>query len=444
MKPRALTLAIVLLSGSAAAEEAAPEAAPPIATQAIDERKVTEMALRSHPTIGAAVAAREAAEAAASAADWARVPELRLNARYARLSSIPAQYRTFDGFTFPQLLNQVAGRASVVVPLTDAFMSLAATARSAGHTAEAAAIDVVTARAQIAYEARAAFLDYWSRTLAVRNATELVKAAENNAVDQRNREKAGTVAHNDVLAFETALDAAVMGLELAKGELAGAEASLRTYVPELRDKQLVVPDISFDDDALASTRVPVAPAVPPRLASLSEQTRAAAERADAVAWQRLPSLSVYASGDMAAPNPRVFVATRLVFVPSWDVGVQLEWSLSQATAGGARASQARQEQAAFEARLADARRRLDGERQGAVGILTAATARARRARDRVERAVALAKARRVESETGTALPLNVVLAETDLARARNEYVEAFVMRALALAKIDFIDGRAAP
>jgi hypothetical protein len=67
-----------------------------------------------------------------------------------------------------------------------------------------------------------------------------------------------------------------------------------------------------------------------------------------------------------------------------------------------------------------------------------------RAGERVKRATALAAARRGELEAGTALPLNVVLAETDLARAKNDHVDAVVERALALAKIDFVDGRAEP
>jgi outer membrane protein TolC len=437
-------VAIFAYAPPSAAEPAPPATEAPAAAEALDERRVVEIALRTHPSIAASVAAREAARAAASSAKWARVPDLRLSGRYSRLSSIPAEYRTFDGFTFPQLLNSISGRAGVTIPLTDTFLSLAAAARSAGHAADAAALEVVTTRAQIAYEARLAFFEYWSRTLAVRNAEELVRAAENNAVDQRNREKAGTVARNDVLSFETALDAAVMSLEVARGELASAEASLRTFLPELRDKTLNVPEIALESDDLATPRVPPPADVPPQLATLDQQARAAAERADSVSWSRLPSVSLFGNADLAAPNPRVFVATRLIPVPSWDVGVQVEWSLSQLTSGSAKTTQARQEHTALVARLAEAKRKLDGERAGANGLLAAATARARRARERVEHASDLAKARRGESEAGTALPLTVVVAETDLTRARNEYVEAFVARAVALAKLDFIDGRSEP
>jgi outer membrane protein TolC len=96
------------------------------------------------------------------------------------------------------------------------------------------------------------------------------------------------------------------------------------------------------------------------------------------------------------------------------------------------------------AKLADAKRKLDAEREGARALLVAAQRRVARARERVEHAGDLAKARRGELEAGTALALNVVLAETDLAQAKNEYVDAFVQRALARAKLDFVDGRTEP
>lgn len=69
-----------------------------------------------------------------------------------------AGHRSFDRIVFPQLLGNVGGRVQVNVALTETFLGLAATARAAGHAAEAAELDRVSQRAQIAYEARVAFL----------------------------------------------------------------------------------------------------------------------------------------------------------------------------------------------------------------------------------------------------------------------------------------------
>lgn len=406
----------------------------------IDERRVVELALADHPAIQAAIEAKRAAEAGYDAAQRARIPDVTVSARYARLSSIPARYRSFDGFTFPQLLDQLGARAQLSVPLSDAFLGLAAAARAAGKEAVARELEVVNARAQVAYEARVAFLQYWSMKLALENADELVRAAESNAIDQRNRKAAGTVAQNDVLEFEVALDAAVISRQAAEAELVSAEATLRTFLPRLAGQKLKVSG-ELDQSDRSVPRPPPAPATPPQIASIDAQSRAAEARADNEALSRLPTLAAYAAGDVSAPSPRVFVLTRLVAIPTWEVGVTLEWSLSQLTVGGARAMQARSEHAVLLARLADAKRKLEAERTGAIGVLNLTHARVQRARERVERASALAKARRGELDAGTALPLNVVVAEADLARAKNEHVAAVVAQAMSMAKVDFVDGR---
>lgn len=452
MRRAAVFSALMLAARLAdAAPQSAVESAPATPAQPtdprpetlIDERRVVELALADHPAIQAAIEAKRAAEAGYDAAQRARIPDLSVSARYARLSSIPARYRSFDGFTFPQLLDQLGARAELSVPLSSAFLGLAAAARAAGREAEAREIEVVSTRAQVTYEARVAFLQYWSMKLALDNADELVRAAESNARDQRNRKAAGTVAQNDVLEFEVALDAAVMGRQAAEAELVSAEATLRTFLPRLAGQKLKV-SAELDQGDRSVLRPPPAPASPPQLASIEAQSRAAEARADETTLSRLPTLAAYVAGDVSAPSPRVFVLTRLVAIPTWEVGVRLEWSLSQLTVGGARATQARSEQAVLLARLADAKRKLEAERTGAIGVLNLTHSRVQRARDRVERASALAKARRGELDAGTTLPLNVVLAEADLARAKNEHVAAVVAQALSMAKLDFVDGRTSP
>ncbi|AKV00360.1 outer membrane efflux protein [Labilithrix luteola] len=440
----AIALGVGLVPFEARAEGASREEESHAAGVRLDEAQAIDLALRAHPDIRAAEATRDAAKAGATGAQLARLPDLKITAHYTRFSSIPARYRSFGETVFPQLLDSVGGRAQVVLPLTDAFLGLAAAARAAGREAEAASIEVVTVRSQVAYDARLAFFEYWNRKIAFMNAAELLNSAEINAKDQRARVAAGSVARNELLPFETAVDQAAMTLETTRGELAVAEAQLRTLVPQLNGRAIEVPDLPFERADQAPPSVPPKPELPPRIASLDAQVRAAEARADGASVSRLPRLSAYVGGELTAPTPRVFVMSSLVAVPTWEAGLQLEWSLSQLTEGSATAAKARHEHAALEAKLADARRRLDGEREGAKGLLSTADARLRRAHDRVDHALALAKARRGELEAGTALSLDVVLAETDLARAKNEHADAYVARAIALARLDFIDGRVRP
>jgi outer membrane protein TolC len=191
----------------------------------LDEAKVVTLALADHPHIEAAEADRDAAAEARRAGRRALIPDVQLSGRYTRLSSIPTQYRSLNGFTFPQLLDSFGARAQLVVPLSELFLNLAASARALGHLAEAAELELVSARAPIAYEARAAFLNYWRSKLALATAVETTRAASSQVRDQRARQEAGTVARNDVLTFEVALDQAVLGEQRAQADPRSAGAA---------------------------------------------------------------------------------------------------------------------------------------------------------------------------------------------------------------------------
>lgn len=410
-------------------------------TVRLDESTVVALALSSSPSIDSAKSERDAASAASSAADLARLPDLTVSARYARLSSIAERYRTFGGAVFPQILDNLGARAELSLPLSEAFLGLAASARAAGHHAEAAELEVVNTRARVAYETKVAFYTYTSRVHAEANARELVRVAEGQALDARRRVASGTMSKNEGLAYETALDSAKMTLASASAEVGTSAAMLNVYVPSLRGKSLEVPPLETLERARNARNVTIAPDRSPRIASLEAELRAAESGRDATSLSRLPRLSAYGVADVSAPSPRVFVLDRLTAIPTWEVGVRLEWSFSQATVGTAREAEARHRATAVASQLIMARRTLAAEREGAKAALGAADERLALAKGRVEHARELSRARRAELTAGTALPLAVVMAEADVLRAENEHVDAAIERALALAKIDFADGR---
>lgn len=433
------TFLLVLVSSASAAETEATTSPSPT-TVRLDESTVVALALSSSPSVDAAKSDRDAASAGSTAADLARLPDLTVSARYTRLSSIPERYRTFGGAVFPQILDNLGARAELSLPLSDAFLGLAATARAAGHRAEAAELELVNTRARVAYETKVAFYTYTSRVHAEANARELVRVAEGQALDARRRVASGTMSKNEALAYDTALDSAKMTLAAASAEVGTSAATLFVYAPSLRGKSLEVPPLETIERArarIASTD----PERSPRIASLEAELRAAESAGDATSLSRLPRLSAYGVADVSAPSPRVFVLDRLTAIPTWEVGVRLEWSFSQATVGTAKDAEARHRASAVAAQLTAARRTLLAEREGAKAALVAAEERLALAKGRVEHARELSRARRGELAAGTALPLAVVVAEADVLRAENEHVDAAVERALALAKLDFADGR---
>lgn len=445
---RALALALVLLGGAHAFPSAAAEAPPAdrdnSAPLRIDEWRIVDIALRTHPSIAEMETAVESARSVVIGSQLALVPDLSLTASYARLSNIPERHRTLDGVVFPLLLDSFAGRASLTIPLSDMFLSLAADVRAANRLEEASRIEKDVTRARVAYEARMLYFDFWRRTLMVKAAEKGVQAAEANLRDQRTRAHEGAVARNEVLPFETALDEAVVQLEVERSGLAGAEAMLRAVAPELGSRPLMVPDEVPSISDVEALPPPSGTGSSPELAMLEQQVRAANERVKSATWSALPKLILFGNADLSAPSPRVFVATKLEPVASWEAGAQIQWSLSQHTAGLVRSAQARQEFAALVARREEARRQIESRRVAALASLSAATARTARARDQVTRATALAKARRGELAAGTALPLAVVDAEADLVRATSESIAAYVAMNAAYAELDFIEGRSSP
>ncbi|WP_434418072.1 TolC family protein [Nannocystis pusilla] len=410
----------------------------------LDERKVLELAVDAHPSLEAARETWEAARSAAKSVALARAPSLDVSANYTRLSSLPAKYRTFEGLVFPQILDNLGMRIQLAVPILDMFLGLAAAARAAGHDAEGARLEAEATRAQVVYDARVAFLDFWSRKLALGNAVELHRAALSNAEDQRRKEMAGTVAKNDVLPFETALDQAVMAVETAKADAAVAEATLRAYLPMLEGVALAVPSLPPPTEFAAAPEPAQAPTTTPKLLAIDRTIRSATEQAKEARWSRLPQISAFGVFDLSAPSPRVFIRDRLVAIPTWEAGIRIEWRLAQLTQGSARLAEREHRVRALRARLVETRRKLHAERTGAISTLMAAHARLLKSADRVGHAQALVEARRVELTAGTALPLNVISAEVDLVRARNEHVSAFIERALASARLDLVDGRTKP
>lgn len=407
----------------------------------LDERKVLELAVDAYPTLEAARETWEAARAAAKSVALARLPSLDVSANYTRLSSIPAKYRTFEGLVFPQILDNMGVRAQLSVPILDMFLGLAAAARAAGHDAEGARLEAEATRAQVVYDARVAFLDFWSKKLALGNAVELHRAALSNAEDQRRKEMAGTVSKNDVLPFETALDQAVMTVETAKADAAVAEATLRVYLPTLEGVALAVPSLPPPTEFAAALEPAQAPTTTPKLLAIDRTIRSATEQVKEARWSRLPQISAFGVFDLSAPSPRVFIRDRPVAIPTWEAGIRIEWRLAQLTQGSARLAEREHRVRALRAQLVETKRKLHAERSGAVSTLMAAHARLLKSADRVGHAQALVEARRVELTAGTALPLNVITAEVDLVRARNEHVSAFIERALAMARLDLVDGR---
>jgi outer membrane protein len=176
----------------------------------------------------------------------------------------------------------------------------------------------------------------------------------------------------------------------------------------------------------------------PERKSLLFRITAAEERVAAASAGSLPVLSAIAGYDMARPNPRIFPIQER-WKPSWDIGVNVRWSLFDGGRVRAETAEAAANRRAIEARLRDFDAGLEVEARQRMAELESAAAAIEAAGVGFRAAT---EARRVIAErfrAGVATNTDVLTAETALlqaeldltrARANGELAGARLMRSL--------------
>jgi outer membrane protein TolC len=237
------------------------------------------------------------------------------------------------------------------------------------------------------------------------------------------------------LTFETARDAALARLRLADAEVAAAQATVRTFLPASLQAAPLVTD--EERSSLVERR---AAGEPPALRAARTAVRAADARVDAETQAMLPRVSLVAGAELASPNARAFALDRATTVATWDVTLQLEWSLSSLSTGLARRDRAIAERDAVAARAEQLRRQLEAERTSAAAARASAEDRLAASDRAVATASKLAEVRRNELATGVATPLDVTHAESERVRAALEREDAALDLRLADARLAFAAG----
>src|SRR5207237_219646 len=226
--------------------------------------------------------------------------------------------------------------------------------------------DLAAARSDLRVEITRPF---WA--LVTARETEAVLARSLDAIgaqvaDLRSRLASGLIAPNDVSSAEAqASRQRLLALEAAN-QRAIAEADLRrlTGVPAGRiDVRVPEADTRVPGTVTVTVRVP--PTVPdsgrsvsvpvstrPERRALEQRARSADARADAVDATGRPQIAVGGGYDYARPNPRIFPRTGQ-WRTSWDVSINLTWSLWDGGRRGADAGEARANARAVRARAED-------------------------------------------------------------------------------------------
>ena len=399
-------------------------------------------------------ARQDAARAIAGQRKAAEQPQLAAIASYTRTNhveefSVPNPAGGLR-VIYPDAPDNVRSRVDLQWPIYTGAR-LQALTRAAGAEADAVGQDRNAARADLKLEITRAYL----AVLTARASADVVRQAlERTAAhlaDVRNQLSVGLVPPSDVLTIEA---------QHAHQQMLSIEAAniVETMTSEL--KRLVGIDQSATVQLLPTGSLGVRGNPPPsgdhfvpsRAAmgearenraerkSLMFRIDAAQQRVAAASAGKLPVLTAVGGYDMSRPNPRIFPIQEK-WKPSWDLGVNVRWSLFDGGRVRAETAEAAANRRATEARLREFDSVLEVEIRQRMADLTSASASIEAAEVGVRAAT---EARRVIAErfsAGVATNTDVLTAQTVLLQAELDLTRARANGDLAVARLQRALGR---
>jgi outer membrane protein TolC len=313
--------------------------------------------------------------------------------------------------------------------------------RAADAERQATGKDLESARADLVLETTRAFWALVTAEESVRVVGESISRIEAQRNDVKARYDAGFLPPNDVLTVSTRVSQQRTLLLEAQNQRDSSRAVLARLIGARVD-------VAFEPEAtLAEGALPVPAAA--QVIDLAAQARGAradrqallfrVEGADArIESARAgyrPLIGVGAGYDYARPNPVIF-PRQDIWKPSWDVGVNVNWTLWNGGRTAAEVAEARGQAAAIRERLAEFDTQIGLEIRERQLDLTTALAQVKTAGEAVATAV---EARRVVQERVTA----GVATTTDLLDAQQDQLEVELQRTRALASVKLAEARLA-
>lgn len=403
------------------------------------------MGLEHNARLRAALADVDAARASRRLVDAARLPAVRSQASYTRLSgNIPGVEFTLPGFdsvfTFQGVqLDRLNSELSLELPLLTQ-LRLGHESRAAGHDAVAAELTLEQERSDVAFEIRRA---YWNlrRALDLRSVVETALAGvEEHLSVVRQRVEHGAALARDLLAAQTRRSEVLLQQVEAANAVRLGELELNRLIGLPLDSPLR--PVSMPDAA----PVPPAPDMGvgslsaaaledrPRIAALNRQVLGLRERLGAAEASRLPEVDFVGRYLYSRPNPYFFTEQDR-FRSSWELGISGRWAIWE---GGRRSAQEREARARLQA--AEARLQETSE------LVAVETARRQLEVRRAAEAVDVAEQNVREAEEsfrvvreqfgeGMALSADVLDAEEALRQARASRAAALADHAIAEAAV---------
>ena len=445
-----------------------------------------QVGARAMQTSFAAKAAEENASAASAKADAASLnylPRVGLLGRYTRLSDftppvfgapgiqsvvttapatdlnsptpIPAGTPLFaseSSFRLPLALNQWLLQATIVVPISDYFLKINQAHSAALRQEEAARFDHVAARAKSYSDGKIVYFTWLRARGAQTVAEQTLAVAQAHQRDAETLFNVGNVSKADVLRAQTQVAVADLAVERAKSGVRITETQLRIAM-HAKDEEKLEPGEGLDGPltqppAAANLKALVAEAQQqrPEIKSIDKNAEAARKAAAVSRAGRYPALSGFGDVTYANPNPRRFpqvnpVTGETEWFPTWAVGAQITWSPNDFLGAGAASSEAEARASQLENQKTVVREGVDLEVTQAYTQVHEADIAIQSTTRQLEAALEGYRVARELFNNGRGTATTMIDAETALAQARFDNLNARVDARLARIRLDHALGR---
>lgn len=402
--------------------------------------EIVAAALQHSPALAKSILEADKAAANQARAKLAFAPRIDLMAKYTRLSKVDLPPPVmFNGQTFrfnQPIWNQYATQASLMLPITDYFLTIVPTYKAAGKMAQVAAHQRRAQELQVAYDARVAFYNYVHLTGAVAVTTASVKTLEAGLRDLEALVAAGTATNTELVRAKSQLAAAQQLHIQAEGGLEVARQQLMQITGTQLDFSRGVGEpfigIEIGEPPTMEQVRSEAKQTRPELAALRTLKEAREHLLRARKGGMYPQIRGTANAYYSRPNQRIFPQVD-EFRGTWDVGIGLSWSPNDAVFANLQANDAETDLRVVNEDMRLLEQGIAMEVASAVTNHKAASAGISAKTEAYTSALRYHADQRALLLAGAATPNDVLLAERDLIQAALEWVDSFVQARIAQA-----------
>jgi outer membrane protein len=274
-----------------------------------------------------------AADARSSEANAARLPSLKLQAGYARLSEIDPfavslPFLPSPVIISPIVLNNYMTRLSLQQPLFTGF-KLEKSAAAAEYSAEAASNDFAKDKLDLAFNIKSAYWNLYKAREIRRVVDENVELMKAHLGDVQNMMAQGLVTKNEMLKVQVQLSSSQLAQIDASNSVTIAMMTLNNLIgwpieTKIDLTSAIQPEAMGLQELTEITQQAIATRADLRAAAMRVQAGEASVTATKGSWY--PQVSLYGNYYYSRPNPRI-LPTKDEFKDTWDFGVNLSFDI---------------------------------------------------------------------------------------------------------------------